>query len=291
MGKYNKRILTSTEKEVKSFLRGFFDAEGCIFFGKETKRKFKYNPISITISNKDVDILEDIRQLLFRLGIFSLKPKKQINDYGYCYVIVIKRLDSIKRFIEEIGSKHVNKKALMDKSLEYINTKQKYWGKDTLLTLEPVTKIENVDGMLTYEITVPETERYIANGFLVHNSFTAKFRAGYSRREMLPVRTREFTEHFALIDYLASKYNIAFLLTCQVIGAPDPGQTLGIKMITGDSFYPVGGNYLLHSMTTWVSLQQIKSELYKAMLFDSSYLPRNSCEFMLTKRGLSDGIK
>lgn len=144
---------------------------------------------------------------------------------------------------------------------------------------------------LQYKVIQKELQSGADIGLVCIDSFTAKFRPGYSRREMLPVRTREFTEHFHLIDYLSSKYNIAFILTCQVIGAPDPGQTLGIKMITGDSYYPVGGNYLLHSMTTWVSLQQIKTELYKAILFDSSYLPRGSCEFMLTKSGLSDGVR
>jgi len=128
-------------------------------------------------------------------------------------------------------------------------------------------------------------------GFIGIDSFTAKFRPGYSRREMLPVRTREFTEHFLLIDYLAAKYNIAWALTCQVIGGVDAGQNLGTKMKTGDIFYPVGGEYLLHSVTTWVQVQQIKSELYKGTVFDSSYLPKASCEFMLGKRGLMDGVR
>jgi hypothetical protein len=62
-------------------------------------------------------------------------------------------------------------------------------------------------------------------------------------------------------------------------------------MKTGDIFYPVGGEYLLHSMTTWCQVQQIKSELYKATLFDSSYLAKKSCEFMLDVKGVIDGIK
>jgi DNA repair protein RadA len=137
-------------------------------------------------------------------------------------------------------------------------------------------------------------QRHLENGasikLVVVDSFTAKFRPGYSRREMLPVRTREFTEHFLIIDYLAARYNLAWLLTCQVIGAPDPGQSLGIRVKTGDEFYPVGGEYLLHSMNTWVGMQQIKTELWKAVLFDSSYLPRSSCGFMITKKGLMDEI-
>lgn len=123
------------------------------------------------------------------------------------------------------------------------------------------------------------------------DSFTAKIRAGYGRREMLPIRTRELAEHFLLMDYLSAKYNVAWILTCQVIGAPDPGQTLGMKMLTGDSYIPVGGNFLLHSMNLWVSLQQVKTELYKAIVFDSSYIPRSSCEFMISRNGLSDGVK
>jgi DNA repair protein RadA len=144
---------------------------------------------------------------------------------------------------------------------------------------------------LQYKLVQKSLEAGDDIGLVIVDSFTAKFRPGYSRREMLPVRTREFTEHFLLIDYLAAKYNVAWVLTCQVIGAPDPGQSLGIKMKTGDSFYPVGGEFLLHSVNTWVSLQQIKTELYEAILYDSSYLERAKCEFMLTAKGLMDGIK
>jgi len=144
---------------------------------------------------------------------------------------------------------------------------------------------------LQYKLVQKTLEAGEDIGLVIVDSFTAKFRPGYSRREMLPVRTREFTEHFLLIDYLASKYNVAWILTCQVIGAPDPGQSLGIKMKTGDSFYPVGGEYLLHSVNTWVSLLQIKTDLYEAILYDSSYLPRSKCEFILTSNGLMDGVK
>jgi len=139
---------------------------------------------------------------------------------------------------------------------------------------------------LQYKVVQKTLEKGEDIAMVVVDSFTAKFRPGYSRREMLPVRTREFTEHFLLIDYLAARYNVAWVLTCQVIGAPDPGQSLGIKVKTGDSFYPVGGEFLLHSVNTWVGLQQIKTELWKAILYDSSYLPRNTSEFMLSPSGI-----
>jgi DNA repair protein RadA len=139
---------------------------------------------------------------------------------------------------------------------------------------------------LQYKVVQKALENGAKFAMVAVDSFTAKFRPGYSRREMLPVRTREFTEHFLLIEYLAARYNIAWVLSCQVIGAPDPGQSLGIRVKTGDSFYPVGGEYLLHSINTWVGMQQVKTELWQAILYDSSYLPRGSRNFMLSPSGL-----
>jgi DNA repair protein RadA len=125
---------------------------------------------------------------------------------------------------------------------------------------------------------------------VVIDSFTAKFRAGYSRSEMLPIRAREFAEHFNLIEYLTAKYNIAFYLTCQVIAPPRPDQGLAAKVKFGDSFYPVGGDTLLHSVNNWIGLTQKKVELWEATLFDSSWMPRGHAEFVLTAKGLIDGI-
>lgn len=130
-------------------------------------------------------------------------------------------------------------------------------------------------------------------GFVGVDSMTAKFRPGYSRTEMLPVRTREFTEHFLLIDFLAAKYNIAWVLSCQVIGGVRPGAVKAIIMKTGDKqgYYPVGGDYLLHSVSTWVALSQIKTDTYEAVVFDSNYLQRERIEFMLSSKGLADGVR
>ena len=123
------------------------------------------------------------------------------------------------------------------------------------------------------------------------DSFNAKIRAGWSRSEMLPLRTRELGEHFNLIEMLAAKYNIAWLLTCQSIAAPRPDQGLANMVKFGEQYYPVGGDYLLHSVNTWIGLSQIKSDVWRAVLFDSSYLPRGSAEFTINGRGLIDGVR
>lgn len=136
-------------------------------------------------------------------------------------------------------------------------------------------------------------QRYLERGekirLVVIDSMTAKFR-GWSRSELLPIRTREFAEHFGLMEYLAAKYNIAWLLTFQVIAPPRPDQGLAMQVKFEDNFYPVGGDFVLHSVNNWVALIQKRKELWEANLFDSSHVKRNSCEFILTAKGLMNGI-
>lgn len=126
---------------------------------------------------------------------------------------------------------------------------------------------------------------------VVIDSFNAKLRAGWSRSEMLPIRSREVAEHLNLMEYLAAKYNLAWLITCQAIAPPRPDQGLAAKVKFVDNYYPVGGDTLLHGVQNWIALMQIKGDLYKAALFDSSHVKKSTCEFMLSARGIINGIK
>jgi len=137
-------------------------------------------------------------------------------------------------------------------------------------------------------------QKYLEKGediiLVVIDSFNANFR-GWTRTELLPLRTREFAEHFNLIKYLTAKYNLAWYLTFQAISAPRPDAQLHDKMKYGSGYYISGGDYVLHTVNNWISLEQIKTELWKAVLFDSSHIDRASCTFMLTKDGLKNEVK
>jgi archaellum biogenesis ATPase FlaH len=126
---------------------------------------------------------------------------------------------------------------------------------------------------------------------VVVDSFNAMFRAGWSRSEMLPIRTREFGEHFTLIKYITAKWNVAWYLTFQAISAPRPDQQLHDRIKYGGEMYPVGGDFVLHTVNNWIALDQIKTELWKATLFDSSHMDRATTNFMLTASGLKDEVK
>lgn len=127
--------------------------------------------------------------------------------------------------------------------------------------------------------------------FIAIDSMNAKFRDGWSESQMLPIRTREFAAHFTLMEYLAATYNIAFYLTHQVIAPVRPDQGLKVKIKFLDEFYPVGGDYVLHSVNNWIALSSVGGDVEQAQLFDSSYLPKNECFFKLTSAGLANAGK
>jgi RecA/RadA recombinase len=144
---------------------------------------------------------------------------------------------------------------------------------------------------LQYKLVMKKLEEGEKIRVVIIDSFNAKIRAGWGKSEMLPLRTRELAEHFNLMEFMAARYNVAWILTCQCIAPPRPDQGLGAMVKFGDTFYPVGGDYLLHSVNTWIGLTQIKTDVWKATLFDNSYLPRGIAEFTITKRGLVDGVR
>jgi meiotic recombination protein DMC1 len=143
---------------------------------------------------------------------------------------------------------------------------------------------------LQYKLIQKELEKGANIHLIVVDSFNSKLRAGWSRSEMLPIRTRELAEHFSLIEYLANKYNIAWLLSTQVITAPRPEMQHSAEAKFGSKFYPIGGDLLLHSVNQWVSLEQKSGDSYEATLFDSSYLPKKTICFQLTASGFKNGV-
>jgi RecA/RadA recombinase/predicted flap endonuclease-1-like 5' DNA nuclease len=151
----------------------------------------------------------------------------------------------------------------------------------------PTAKAQN----LMYKVIMRKIEAGHNIHLIIVDSFNARFRAGYSRSEMLPIRAREFAEHFNLMESMASRYNLAWYLTCQVIAPPRPDQGLAAKVKFADSYYPVGGDSILHSINNWIGLTQVKTELWEANTFDSSWIPRSSAHFILSERGLMDGLE
>jgi len=89
------------------FLRGFFDAEGSAWTVKRRNRSSE--EFVVKFCNTDKGLLEYVRELLIRLKIYPA-PKMfgTMGNLGVnrkkCYNLVIYRKNSVKRFMEVVGS-------------------------------------------------------------------------------------------------------------------------------------------------------------------------------------------
>jgi len=131
-------------------------------------------------------------------------------------------------------------------------------------------------------------ERGTNIGLLVVDSFTAKFRAQCAGREMLSERGSELARHFGLLETMAAKYNIAIVLTGQVMGVPDMSDQIEMRVKFAAPKRPYGGDFYLHSAQTIVYLAHRGKNLYEATVVDSSWLPMRSAQFRITPRGIED---
>jgi DNA repair protein RadA len=215
-------ISKSPLENVKSFIRGFTDAEGCVS---------KDRP-AIFIGQKNGLILRFIQLLLYRLGIHSNfeRTSKKCSEF---YSLHIEGQEASK-FAREIGITAKDKKRLLEKWICYCDKtkdnsyfpilRKEIWNTlkeeglypshfmaskpDKFMTLRNIQgllkrlekiKIRNIETKkklefiktlvnshigwvkvkrikkilnreVLYDISVPETKNYIANGLIVHNS-------------------------------------------------------------------------------------------------------------------------
>ena len=92
-----------------NFIRGFFDAEGTIFYYQPWRRKY----IVIELSSSNPVVIANIQTALYDRCIyaytwakdyFDKRPQKR-KTYRI-YILRIKRQSSVKRFLEKVGLRH-----------------------------------------------------------------------------------------------------------------------------------------------------------------------------------------
>jgi len=142
---------------------------------------------------------------------------------------------------------------------------------------------------LAYERAMKEARRRNMDvGLFIVDSFTAKFRGFYSGREMFPDRAKEEARHLGYLDMLASNYNMAVVLTAQVMGIPDTGQQLGERVKTGHTKRMWGGDLITHWSTYIISLQKMSLTDWEAIIADAPDVAMKSVRFRLTSAGIRD---
>ena len=115
---------------------------------------------------------------------------------------------------------------------------------------------------------------------IIVDSLTAHFRAEYVGRGALAERQQKLNRHIHTLQKLADTYNVAVVVTNQVMAKPD--------MFFGDPTEPVGGHVLGHAATYRIYIKKSKGDKRVARLVDSPHLPEGEAIFRITMNGIED---
>lgn len=117
-------------------------------------------------------------------------------------------------------------------------------------------------------------------GVIVVDSLTSHFRSDYTGRGMLSERQQKLNRHMHGLQRLSDIYNLAVVVTNQVMTRPD--------FFFGDPTAPIGGHIVGHSSTFRIYLRKSKGGKRVARLIDSPSLPEGEAIFSVIKDGVRD---
>ncbi len=142
-------ILESGNNVAAEFIKWLFEADGCVFSKGRGSR-------SVALKAKNIEMLRDVQMLLLRFSIHS----RIVGN-----ALMIQRGDSIKKFGEKIGFASKKKTEKMAKAVE----DAKKYARVGQQRSERIVKILDHGLEAVYDIEVPESHRFIANGIISHN--------------------------------------------------------------------------------------------------------------------------
>src|SRR5437870_92791 len=143
-------ILKSGDKVVAQFLKWLYEADGTVFSSSRGCG-------AIGLKAKNIELLRDVQVLLLRFGIHS----RIIGN-----ALLTRRGESILKFARKIGFAS-NKKRTRLANLE---ARAKRLRRLTGQRSERIVAIYNREPADVYDIEVPGTHRFIANGIVSHNT-------------------------------------------------------------------------------------------------------------------------
>jgi len=117
-------------------------------------------------------------------------------------------------------------------------------------------------------------------GLIIVDSLTSLFRSDYIGRGELAPRQQRLNRHMHVLHRLSTTYNVAILVTNQVMSRPD--------VLFGDPTVPIGGHIVGHQSAFRVYIRKSKKNSRVARLVDCPYLPEGEAVFKITENGVED---
>ncbi|MEZ0346448.1 MAG: DNA repair and recombination protein RadA [Infirmifilum sp.] len=154
--------------------------------------------------------------------------------------------------------------------------------------VEPEKVLENIIYARAYNsdhqmLLVDEAKKYIEKDkikLIVVDSLINHFRSEYPGRENLASRQQKLNRHISQLHKLASLYNLAVVVTNQVMAAPD--------IFFGNPLKPAGGNIMAHGFTYRIWLRKAKEGKRIARIIDSPMHAEKEAAFAITEDGVID---
>jgi DNA repair protein RadA len=115
---------------------------------------------------------------------------------------------------------------------------------------------------------------------VIVDSVTSHFRAEYPGRENLAARQQKLNRHLHQLSRLAEIYDVAVIITNQVMAKPD--------VFYGDPTQAVGGHVLYHAPGVRVQLRKSRGNKRIARIVDAPHLPEGEAVFVITDYGIAD---
>lgn len=156
------------------------------------------------------------------------------------------------------------------------------------MDVDPTAILENITVARAYNsdhqmLLAEKAEEIIKEknvGLIVVDSLTAQFRSDYTGRGMLADRQQKLNRHMHALQRISDVYNLAVVVTNQVMARPD--------FFFGDPTTPIGGHIVGHSSTFRIYLRKSKGGKRVARLIDSPNLPEGEIIFSVFKEGVRD---
>lgn len=163
-------IHSYSKESVCEFLGGYYDADGCVYVNERTEEAF----VKITSANKE--IIKETQLLLNKLGIHGAisyeKPNfKNIKTTRGHYNLIVKDKKSLIKFHKNIRFSIPYKQEKLEKTvLLRANKKSRVLKDEDNVRYERVKTIEFTGLKPIYNLTAGNTNTYIANGIVTHNT-------------------------------------------------------------------------------------------------------------------------
>jgi len=154
----------------------------------------------------------------------------------------------------------------------------------------PMSTIEQFDAAYKAGILVPEKNV----GLVVVDSLMNLFRAEYSGRERLAERQQMVNKFVHLLTRIAEVYNIAVIVTNQVMEVPEMrymggADEFGLRVVGGHVVaHNVGIRVMLNTAPASASKRSGSVTVRRAKIVDASFLPQREARFGIIDIGVVD---